>query len=222
MNIVLILGGFLTMMSFVGTFTSLMSDSGLGESLETCYGKNTVKLMLTGKAIATALRGRFLVEAVLEETFMRPFLMINTNSSNAEVEGNNKVQTDRNNQNVIYDQTEIVEDAICGEQYDELFLENEYISWAEEILNKNRTTLRSLTAEEINEVISLHDELKSNYNSSLNQLKTSFEFKQLCSVIINEFKVELSNLSRTAKFWIQYLGYVKILKEFIRGTGKGQ
>ena len=159
---------------------------------------------------------------VLEETFMRPFLVINTNSSNTEVEGNNKVQTDRNNQNVIYDQTEIVEDAICGEQYDELFLENEYISWAEEILNKNRTTLRSLTAEEINEVISLHDELKSNYDSGLNQLNKSFEFKQLCCVIINEFKVELSNLSRTAKFWIQYLGYVKILKEFIRGTGKGQ
>ena len=28
------------MMSFAGTITSLMSDSGLGESLETCYGKN--------------------------------------------------------------------------------------------------------------------------------------------------------------------------------------
>ena len=78
---------------------------------------------------------------VLEETFMRPFLVINTNSSNTEVEGNNKVQTDRNNQNVIYDQTEIDEDAICGEQYDELVFENEYMSWAEEILNKNKITL---------------------------------------------------------------------------------
>ena len=93
------------MMSFAGTITSLMKESGLAELLETCYGKNTVKHMLNGKAIARALRGYFLVEAVLEETFMRPFLMINTNSSNTEVEGNNKVQTDRNNQNVIYDQT---------------------------------------------------------------------------------------------------------------------
>ena len=72
---------------------------------------------------------------------MHPFLMINTNSSNTEVEGNNKVQTDRNNQNVIYDQTEIDEDAICGEQHDELVFENEYMSWAEEILNKNKITL---------------------------------------------------------------------------------
>ena len=221
MNIVLILGGFLVMMSFSGTITSLMSESGLAESLETCYGKNTVKHMLTGKAIARAFRGHFLVEAVLEETFMRPFLMMNRNSSNTEVEGNDKVQTDRNNQNVIHDQTEIDEDAICGEQYDESVLKNEDTSWTEEILNKNKTTLRSLTAEEINEIMSLHDELKSNYQTGLNQLKRFFEFKQLCSVI-NVFKLELSNLSRTAKFWMQYSGYVKIPKEFIRGTRMGQ
>ena len=60
--------------------------------------------MLTGKAIARTLHGHFLVEAVLEETLMHPFLMINKNSSNTKVEGNDKAQTDRNNQNVIYDQ----------------------------------------------------------------------------------------------------------------------
>ena len=105
------------MMSFAGTITSLMKESGLAELLETCYGKNTVKHMLNGKAIAIALRGYFLVEAVLEETFMRPFLMINTNSSNTEFEGNAKVQTDRSNQTVTYNKIEIDEDAICGEQY---------------------------------------------------------------------------------------------------------
>ena len=67
----------------------------------------------------------------------------------------------------------------------------------------------------------LHDELKSNHHSGVNQLKSSFVFKQLCPVI-NVFKLELSNLSRTAKLWIQYLRYVKILKEFIRGTRVGQ
>ena len=39
MNIVLILGGFHTMMSFAGNIGSLMSQSGLAESLETCYDK---------------------------------------------------------------------------------------------------------------------------------------------------------------------------------------
>ena len=128
---------------------------------------------------------------------------------------------DRNNQNVICDQIEIEEDAIFGEQYNESILENEDTSWADEILNRNKTTLRLLTAEEINEIMSIHDELKSNFDSSLNQLISSFEFKQLCFVI-NVFKLELSNLSRTARFWIQYLGYVKILKEFVRGTRVGQ
>ena len=94
--------------------------------------------MWTGKAIARALHGHFLVEAVLEETFMRLFLMINRNPSNTEVEGNDKVQTDRNNQNVLYDQIEIDEDAICGEQRDESILENEDTWWAEEILNKKQ------------------------------------------------------------------------------------
>ena len=67
---------------------------------------------------------------------MRAFLMINKNSSNTEFEGNGKVQTDRNNQNIIYGQIEIDEDAIFGEQYDESVLEDEDTSWAEEILNK--------------------------------------------------------------------------------------
>ena len=39
--------------------------------------------------------------------------------------------------------------------------------------------------------------------------------------MINVLKLELSNLSRTAKFWVQYLGYVKILKEFIRAERTG-
>ena len=93
------------------------------------------KAYVNGKAIAIALRGYFLVEAVLEETFMRPFLMINTNASNTEVEGNAKVQTDRSNQTVTYNKIEIDEDAICGEQYDKFILGNKDASWAEKILN---------------------------------------------------------------------------------------
>ena len=53
-------------MSIAGTFTSLICKSGLAESLETCYGKNTVKHMLIGIAIARALRGHFLVGARIE------------------------------------------------------------------------------------------------------------------------------------------------------------
>ena len=36
-----------------------------------------------------------------------------------------------------------------------------------------KTTLRLLTAEEINEIMSLHDELNSNHNYGLNQVESS-------------------------------------------------
>ena len=83
------------MMSYAGSIGSLMSGSGLAESLETCYDKNTITHLLKGKVIARTLCGQLLVEIVLKETLMRQFLMINKNLSNTEVEGNSKAQTDR-------------------------------------------------------------------------------------------------------------------------------
>ena len=65
-----------------------MSGSGLAESLQTCYYKNTVKHMLTEKAVAREIRGHFPAEAVLEEALMKQFLMITKNLSNNEVESN--------------------------------------------------------------------------------------------------------------------------------------
>ena len=120
MNIVFILRSFHAMMSFPGSIGYLMSGSGLAKSLETPLSIYflcgcTIKHMSTGKTIARVLRGHFLVKPVLQETLMPPFLLINKNSTNTEVESNDKAPTDRNNQNVIYDQIETDEDAICGE-----------------------------------------------------------------------------------------------------------
>ena len=55
LKIVCRLGGFHTMMSFVGSIGSL----------ETVYGPNAVTQMMSGKAISRALRGHFLVEGAL-------------------------------------------------------------------------------------------------------------------------------------------------------------
>lgn len=65
LNIVCRLGGFHTMMSFVGSIGQMMKGSGLEEALETVYGPNAVNHMMSGKAISRALRGHFLVEAAL-------------------------------------------------------------------------------------------------------------------------------------------------------------
>ena len=64
-NVVVILGGFYTLMSFVGSIGNFMSGSGLNEALQTIYGENTVNKMLGGKAIALGFRGLILTESAL-------------------------------------------------------------------------------------------------------------------------------------------------------------
>lgn len=59
------LGGFHTEMSFLGAIGHLMNESGLSELLETVYASTAVSHMLTGKAIARATRGHFLVHTAL-------------------------------------------------------------------------------------------------------------------------------------------------------------
>ena len=53
------LGGFYTMMSFVGSIGSVMKSSGLEEALEATYGPNVVMQMMSGKAILRDLCSHF-------------------------------------------------------------------------------------------------------------------------------------------------------------------
>ena len=52
MNIVLILGGFHLLMSFMGSIVSLMKGSGLSEAFSTCYVVNAIEHMMSGKAVS--------------------------------------------------------------------------------------------------------------------------------------------------------------------------
>jgi hypothetical protein len=68
---VLRLGGFHTQMSFLGCIGHLMAESGLQEILELVYAKNAVVHMMSGKAIARAIRGHCLVDAALKALLVR-------------------------------------------------------------------------------------------------------------------------------------------------------
>lgn len=61
-KIVLLLGGFHTVMSFLGCIGSLMEDMGLQETFETIYAANSVTHMMSGKAFSRAVRGHFIVD----------------------------------------------------------------------------------------------------------------------------------------------------------------
>ncbi|VDI77901.1 Hypothetical predicted protein [Mytilus galloprovincialis] len=64
-SLVLKLGGFHAEMSFVGSIGYLMSGSGLMNIFETVYASTAVSHMLSGKAIARAVRGHFLLDTAL-------------------------------------------------------------------------------------------------------------------------------------------------------------
>lgn len=66
MNMVCRLGGFHTLMSFLGSIGKMMAGSGIEELFEEVYAENTVTHMLTGKAYARAIRAHFLAQSALK------------------------------------------------------------------------------------------------------------------------------------------------------------
>ena len=64
-RIIVKLGGFHTMMSFIGCIGHIMDGSGLQEVLEQIYASDSGVHMLSGKAISRAIRGLFIVECAL-------------------------------------------------------------------------------------------------------------------------------------------------------------
>ena len=63
--IVLILGQYHTRMSFLGSIGYLMTGSGFDSILKLVYAENVVPHVMSGKAIARAIRGYILVAAAL-------------------------------------------------------------------------------------------------------------------------------------------------------------
>ena len=64
-RIVLRLGSFHTEMSFLGSIGHLMAGSGLKEILELIYASGAVDHIMTGKAVARAVRANLIVDAAL-------------------------------------------------------------------------------------------------------------------------------------------------------------
>ncbi|KAK3104785.1 hypothetical protein FSP39_010049 [Pinctada imbricata] len=64
-NIVLRIGGFHLKMSYLGCIGHIMSGSGIKEVMELIYASNAVSHILTGKAVARAVRGHMLVDTAL-------------------------------------------------------------------------------------------------------------------------------------------------------------
>ena len=74
MNMVVMLGGFHLLISFLGSIGEVMKGSGLEDAPEELYGKSTVPHLISGKAVSRALRGHFLLESALVCQLMVPLI----------------------------------------------------------------------------------------------------------------------------------------------------
>ena len=82
-NIVLRLGGFHMEMSFLGSTGHIMTETGLKDLFSVVYAENTVPHMLSGKAIARAIRAHTLVELALHALIAADIFEINRPDNNA-------------------------------------------------------------------------------------------------------------------------------------------
>ena len=65
LNMVCCLGGFHTLMSFLGSIGDYMAVPGIEQALALVYTPNAVNSLLTGKAYARVTRGHFLLDSAL-------------------------------------------------------------------------------------------------------------------------------------------------------------
>jgi hypothetical protein len=70
LEVVVRLGGFHLLMSYLGSICKIMTGSGLEDVLMEIYGSNTIEHILSGKAYARALRGHLLVCEALTQILL--------------------------------------------------------------------------------------------------------------------------------------------------------
>ena len=58
------------MISFLGSIGHIMANTGLREVLEVEFAENAVTYMMNGKSVSIAIRGHFLVEAMLTKLLL--------------------------------------------------------------------------------------------------------------------------------------------------------
>lgn len=195
MNIVCRLGGFHTMMSFMGSIGSMMKGSGLEEALETVYGPNAVTHMISGKAVSRALRGHFLVEAALVNKLMLAVLPCREEKDNHSLVEHSEGEGEDGND--------------YGTSGENPTLE----------VDPSISSEHKLDAGEVQKIHDLYEGIQDN-SMLVSDISESKELIKLDEYLL-KYKAFLAEKSRTAKLWLQYIEYVETLKLFIRAERTG-
>ena len=195
LKVVLILGGFHLMMSFIGSIGHLMKGSGISEALTTVYGPNAVEHMLSGKAISRALRGHFLIASALHAKLLSAFFPahIERIELSTEEEGEKESQ----------------EDDVSDSEVDISIQKGPVFKLVD-----------PLTTEQVDNLEVIDRKLHEDPINFEVHLQTSEELIQL-EDRLKRYKDYLAIKSRTAKFWLQYIHYIDVLKLFIYAERSG-
>ena len=199
------LGGFHTLMSFLGSIGKLMAGSGLSSVLECVYGKNAVEHILSGKAISRAIRGHLLVDAALHMNLIDILYPakdeLNIQSRDVEKEK-------------IAEEETLTTLKIALEQQREEDQEgkNEHLEQQhEKIVELGTKSSRDVIQKEIEEL----------YGKVWNQHLNSDEVGDVAVMMkiyedMQSIKNSLSCESRTSKLWILYSNYIETVRLYIR------
>ena len=208
-KVVLRLGGFHTEMSFLGSIGHIMMGSGLQELLETVYAPNAVTHMLTGKAVARAIRGHFLVDTALHAILLSRIFEITLPKEVirlTEATEDQAMEVDISSSEEAADILEIL-------PVDQEMLEADRDQVTEHVGKKT-----NINNSILHDVVQLYDSLIEE-EISLDEIFSSEKVSILREKLCDE-KEKLST-NRTATLWLQYMDMISILQTFIRAERTG-
>ena len=178
---------------------TMMKGSGLAESFEILYGEPTVRHMFAGKAVSRALRGHFLVGAVLMTNLLRhlfPTDYIYFQEADELLTGEEQDSED-NLRDIEFNEDDDVLYAFSNDLTHEIVIEDA----------------------DILEIKKLYESFISE-NDSIENVNKSEALSKLFN-FLEKYKDRFALRSRTARLWIQYLEYITIIKIFIRAERTG-
>ena len=196
-SLILQLGGFHTQMSYLGAIGHLMTGSGLRDLLEVIYAPDAVSHMLSGKAVARAMRGHFLVDSVLNALLA---------SSTFDISLQSIVSEEADPDTTAIDKAKEMS-ALQGEEKEEkadAYSDNEMMNNIEDSNLSSCLELFDLIVnKEVSaEVVASSQELEwieANYSETKSKLLAS----------------------RTSRLWLQYMEMLDILRRFMKGERTG-
>lgn len=104
LDMVVRLGGFHTLMNFMGALGHIMQGSGLEDAFELLYGKKTVAHVMSGKAYVRAVRGHMIVHSAVKSLLLSRLMPA---EAHCDVEMSETVVTECSLQHLCLDESDI-------------------------------------------------------------------------------------------------------------------